>query len=242
MGTRQIGPNGRPRSMITGTFRALATLLLLTGCDDVARGEAGMFDTIRVRVGMGVDEFNAQPALVRNRMRLDRRGISGVAIGEPHILAVEVNGRTIEFESGGDTAFTRVDNTFHKPNWDSDYSRIGSVTFDINRELITLDEVVALARTACASVRAANLTARYPDRFGIISESLGSGVGKLIANEEDLKAAFSDWNIRAKTVELCQSQDDSHIFALSITNYRRAANWFEGEAMKATYGARRPIE
>ncbi len=209
--------------MLTSILRTLATAALLAGCDNFARGESTMPETIRVAVGMSVEEFNAQPAVARQPVRLDPREAGVFVMGEPHRLALDVNGHAVRFETGAPRAFTYVTSGFYVHESLEGRDRIASVDFEARPEPATLREAVALARSSCASMRAAGLSPRRePARFGVINEALGSGANRPVADEEALIAAFTDPAIRARTVVLCELEDDGHVFALSITNGRRA--------------------
>lgn len=204
-----------------GGFRLLGVTALLLGCDNSANGDGGMPDKIRVALGMQVDEFNAQSALTVRARRLDPRAPGVLTIGEPHELDVEVNGRTVIFEAGGELASTYVRNGYYVPRPDSDSARIGSINFSMARAPVTLREAVSIANTKCEEMRASGLSSRHPDRFGLVNEAIGTTTDRPVTTPDQLIADFADRDIRAITAVLCDLEDNAHTFQIEIINFRR---------------------
>lgn len=175
-----------------------------------------MTEAIHVQIGMDVGQFNSQAAVARHGLGLESNSQSAVKIGEPHVLTIDVNGRTVPFDAGGQNSFTYVANTFYVPHSVSDYGRVSSIDFDIGRELMTLAEAVKVALSSCGEMRATGLPAT--DRhLGVISETFKSGRNRLVTTEAELVQAFADDNVAARTVVLCHLRDENQEFHLEIT-------------------------
>lgn len=202
--------------MSTNKLSSCLAAILLVGCDGTANGGAHVPEPIHVRIGMNVGQFNSQAAVARHGSRLDSKSESAVKIGEHHVLALDVNGRTTPFDAGGQNSFTYVSNTFYVPHSVSDYGKVSSVDFDIGRELMTLAEAVKIARDSCSAMRATGLPAK-DHHFGVISETFKSGANRPVATEAELVQAFADDNVAARTVVLCHLRDEYQEFHLEIT-------------------------
>jgi hypothetical protein len=209
--------------MIATKLKALLFVAFSTGCGNVAEGQSGRNDTVRVAIGMPVAELNAQPAVARQPGRLDPRDSGVFVMAANHRLILELNGHQISFETGGGRAPTYVTSGYYIEDSLEGKDRIGSVDITTTPERVTLEDVLALARDRCASLRAAGLSPRRLDpRYAIISESLGGGTGRMLANEAEVIAALTDTQMRVRSLALCELEDPTHSFALSITNTRRA--------------------
>lgn len=203
--------------------------LLLIGCDSLARGEADVPETIRIAIGMPVEEFNRQPLVARQANLLDSQGSGFTAFGEPHQLEIELNGHALPFEGGGRNAFTYVRNGYYIPRSISDSGRIASITFNMNREPVSLSEAMTLAQASCIAMRTAGLSPKTPlDGFGSVTEQLGQNRVRDVGNAGEMMAAFTDHNVRAIEAVLCDVEDQNHVFQLTIVNSRRAANRYRG--------------
>ncbi len=180
-----------------------------------------MSENLRIAVGMATEEFNSQPLVARQSHALDSKDADVFTLREAHRVELVVNGRTIVLNSGAPRAPTYVTSGFYVHDSLEGRDRIRAVDFDTTAEPVPLSRAVALAEPICKSVREAALTPRHEGAiFATISEAAGRAPKPSIANKTELFDAFLG-PIRARSVVLCELEDDAHTFAISITSLSR---------------------
>ncbi len=216
--------------MIGGVLGVVAMAVISIAWGTIGSAEEAAVDTVRVRIGMPLDDFTRQPLVRRHAVHLSADRPGYIAIGDPHLLEVDFKGSVLRFQGGGRSARTYVDNTFVGGGGSIlDSGKIGAVTFDMNRELITLPEAMELAEAACSAMRSLELAPAEPGGlFGGVSEQLGPQPAFRLNTREDLRVAFSSQSVRAIAANFCHLEDKDYLFGLTITNYRRSRERFRG--------------
>lgn len=216
--------NSGPMAELSG-FGAIRAALLIglaglpAGCSGPAQGEIVTGEEIRIHIGMAVDEFNKQPSLNRSGKVMDPERVSVIRLDVPHRIALEINEETVRIEGGGVNSFTIFDNMFSVDDGEGDYSRIGSVSFNLGGGLLLVEDAVHIASELCQDIRRTGLATRtsVTASFARVAESDGSGSGLSLNAPSDIIAAFSDEKLGVKGVELCFLEDNDLYFNIDIT-------------------------
>jgi hypothetical protein len=182
---------------------------------------------------MPVEELNHQLRVLGQDFALSQAAIDTIEISEPHILAVELNGRTLQFRSGGTGARTHISNHLTRSapasdaagdrSWSIDQTRVGTIVFDVEKGFVTLDEALSLAQRACEAARSAGLSVEAgASPFGAITASSLTHPLRDLTSREDQRRAFLSEDIQAVRINFCTLEDLEHSFGVEVRNSRRA--------------------
>ena len=207
----------------------LAAMLTVIGCGNVANGQVGEAQPLRAAIGMPLEELNRQPLLARHPLSDDRA--NSISVSEPHRLEISIRGRTLRFEGGGGSARTYLGNAvivapsapggsnYSAPS--VDMGRISLIRFDMNRELLTIDDAINVANAACSAVRDAGLRPRAESPSAWVTNPFGPVRLKDPVAEDFVRTAFLAQGTRVAAVAMRVLQDHDLQFDIEIQNYRR---------------------
>jgi hypothetical protein len=176
---------------------------------------------------MPIEELGKQELIARAPQRLTPQKMGVVLLRQPHLLQLQVNGRSIIVESGGGTAATWITNEPPLPSTlrageMPRYDRVGSIRFDINAELVPLSEAMRLARALCEDMGQAKLGRARPEwDFASVFNWSGQHREVHLSDFAAVQQLFLDPIARPETIGVCRLSDGTTYFELEVRNYRR---------------------